>query len=377
MNNFFIGTTKRRKRSHSFGWDDTENGNLKISGNDNHFNYGPNGLELNGILRVSGNDNHVTGVNVRPRPDVFDKNKMDLDYIVKVSGNDNHVKDINVYACQPMLACYTILSVADNDNHVKNLHIFNIDASRLHNYVVQLSGNDNRITGLEVYIHDDGSGNGTHRRRSPIIEVCGNDNSIEGTIYYNSAFERADVKLKDLVSVRGCDNHTRGLSIVYTQDRYDLAEKIKPKVQDKRNFQTPSSNQCGSQYQSGAANYHFQLPAEHTRQATATSARNDQVAMATTSSRTGDASRNSSSSESAADSSQTEMEFNSQPSQGLVRELEILKTQRLCKVCFSQNAGVTFAPCGHLASCVDCCSKVDRCPVCLSIIDNIVKTFIP
>ncbi|XP_055898810.1 uncharacterized protein LOC106061051 isoform X2 [Biomphalaria glabrata] len=346
MNNFFIGTTKRRKRSHSFGWDDTENGNLKISGNDNHFNYGPNGLELNGILRVSGNDNHVTGVNVRPRPDVFDKNKMDLDYIVKVSGNDNHVKDINVYACQ-------------------------------HNYVVQLSGNDNRITGLEVYIHDDGSGNGTHRRRSPIIEVCGNDNSIEGTIYYNSAFERADVKLKDLVSVRGCDNHTRGLSIVYTQDRYDLAEKIKPKVQDKRNFQTPSSNQCGSQYQSGAANYHFQLPAEHTRQATATSARNDQVAMATTSSRTGDASRNSSSSESAADSSQTEMEFNSQPSQGLVRELEILKTQRLCKVCFSQNAGVTFAPCGHLASCVDCCSKVDRCPVCLSIIDNIVKTFIP
>ncbi|KAK0053751.1 baculoviral IAP repeat-containing protein 2 [Biomphalaria pfeifferi] len=60
----------------------------------------------------------------------------------------------------------------------------------------------------------------------------------------------------------------------------------------------------------------------------------------------------------------------------LEQELEMLKAQRLCKVCMATEACITFVPCGHLAACWDCCFSVGRCPTCLSCIDNIVRTYI-
>uniref|UniRef100_A0A2C9K0I7 RING-type domain-containing protein n=1 Tax=Biomphalaria glabrata TaxID=6526 RepID=A0A2C9K0I7_BIOGL len=209
------------------------------------------------------------------------------------------------------------------------------------------------------------------------------------------------------------------------------AKNVKENVRNVRNPQPTSSNPCGAPCQNNEASFQVQLSAEHehnfianttqtqgvqaqtqgvqaktrdgqttqtqgvqaktqgvqakTRDGQTTQTQGVQaktrdgqvdISRATLSSQTDNASSGHLY-EGPGKTSQTEPELNSQPAQGLVRELEILKTQRLCKVCFSQNAGVTFAPCGHLASCVDCCSTVDRCPVCLSSIDGIVKTFFP
>lgn len=37
---------------------------------------------------------------------------------------------------------------------------------------------------------------------------------------------------------------------------------------------------------------------------------------------------------------------------------------RACKICFTEEIGVVFLPCGHLVSCVSCASSLTTCAVC-------------
>ena len=55
-------------------------------------------------------------------------------------------------------------------------------------------------------------------------------------------------------------------------------------------------------------------------------------------------------------------------------ENEKLKEDRICKICWSNQAGVAFLPCGHI-SCVNCSPKLKDCPFCRQIIKGKIKIF--
>merc|ERR1712242_643286 len=56
-------------------------------------------------------------------------------------------------------------------------------------------------------------------------------------------------------------------------------------------------------------------------------------------------------------------------------ELQQLKGQRLCKVCFVEERNVAFLPCGHLICCVNCVPSLKDCPYCRQPITGTLKTF--
>ena len=41
-----------------------------------------------------------------------------------------------------------------------------------------------------------------------------------------------------------------------------------------------------------------------------------------------------------------------------------------CIICMDTEKQIVFDPCGHLYSCVNCSSKVSKCPICRSVIVN-------
>lgn len=51
-------------------------------------------------------------------------------------------------------------------------------------------------------------------------------------------------------------------------------------------------------------------------------------------------------------------------------ELESLKQQHACKVCFDREAVVAFAPCKHLVCCTTCSKRLVTCPVCRRVIER-------
>ena len=50
-------------------------------------------------------------------------------------------------------------------------------------------------------------------------------------------------------------------------------------------------------------------------------------------------------------------------------------SEKLCKVCFDQDIGVVFEPCGHLASCGGCAALLRECPICRAVIIRTFKTY--
>ena len=52
-----------------------------------------------------------------------------------------------------------------------------------------------------------------------------------------------------------------------------------------------------------------------------------------------------------------------------------MKEDRICKICWSNQVGVVFLPCGHLISCVNCSPKLKDCPFCRQFIKGKIKTF--
>lgn len=41
-----------------------------------------------------------------------------------------------------------------------------------------------------------------------------------------------------------------------------------------------------------------------------------------------------------------------------------------CVICMDQKPNMTFIPCGHVATCESCSSKVQECPICRQAIVN-------
>ncbi|ELP87739.1 inhibitor of apoptosis 1, diap1, putative [Entamoeba invadens IP1] len=48
---------------------------------------------------------------------------------------------------------------------------------------------------------------------------------------------------------------------------------------------------------------------------------------------------------------------------------------KVCRICLENQKNTVFIPCGHICSCSECASKLDKCPICRAPITSIVKTF--
>ncbi|KAK3583473.1 hypothetical protein CHS0354_025604 [Potamilus streckersoni] len=53
-----------------------------------------------------------------------------------------------------------------------------------------------------------------------------------------------------------------------------------------------------------------------------------------------------------------------------LRELQELRDDALCKICFSDSKSVCFMPCKHIATCAKCSISLQECPVCRAIIEK-------
>lgn len=49
---------------------------------------------------------------------------------------------------------------------------------------------------------------------------------------------------------------------------------------------------------------------------------------------------------------------------------------RLCKICYLNEMGVVFLPCGHVVACVECASKVANCVVCKQRLQATMRLFL-
>jgi hypothetical protein len=48
---------------------------------------------------------------------------------------------------------------------------------------------------------------------------------------------------------------------------------------------------------------------------------------------------------------------------------------QLCKVCFEAQINTVLLRCGHMAVCKGCTKGLDKCPICRSIIDEVIQTY--
>lgn len=39
-------------------------------------------------------------------------------------------------------------------------------------------------------------------------------------------------------------------------------------------------------------------------------------------------------------------------------------SNKICVICFENNYNTVFTPCGHVASCFECATKLHKCPIC-------------
>ncbi|XP_055895900.1 uncharacterized protein LOC106061930 isoform X2 [Biomphalaria glabrata] len=333
---------------------------------------------FDGDLHVKGNGNQLNGFILNTERDANGKTYMWHTGLVKVEGHNYHISGMR-----------------------KNNSGFGLLNTTyfIHHGVIKVLGNGNEIDRLFLEAREDAGA-----LHNVGIQILGNGNVVRDPAFHDNRKTNATttIEVSDIIQITGMGNISCGLYTYVDPNSLPTAKTVKVNVRNIRNPQPTSSNPCGAPCQNNEGPYQVQLSAEHehnfigqktqtqgvqakTRDGQTTQTQGVQaktrdgqvgISRATLSSQTDNASSGHLY-EGPGKTSQTETELNSQPAQELVRELEILKTQRLCKVCFSQNAGVTFAPCGHLASCVDCFSTVDRCPVCLSSIDGIVKTFFP
>ena len=59
------------------------------------------------------------------------------------------------------------------------------------------------------------------------------------------------------------------------------------------------------------------------------------------------------------------------------KELEVVKSEKLCKVCFSNEVNVISFPCKHVILCEVCSEKIlDKCPSCKTKINKYFKVFL-
>lgn len=49
---------------------------------------------------------------------------------------------------------------------------------------------------------------------------------------------------------------------------------------------------------------------------------------------------------------------------------------RICKICYSEELGVVFIPCGHMVACVKCAPGMTVCAVCRKPVTMNVRAFL-
>ena len=76
------------------------------------------------------------------------------------------------------------------------------------------------------------------------------------------------------------------------------------------------------------------------------------------------------------DNQDEEQESIEEPTSSGQTELKQLVESRKCKVCHKEDACMIFVPCGHLACCVECGNKVNRCPSCRSFIKERIRSYL-
>ena len=60
----------------------------------------------------------------------------------------------------------------------------------------------------------------------------------------------------------------------------------------------------------------------------------------------------------------------------VLKENNILKDEKLCKICMTKKMDVVIIPCGHFVSCSECITSLENCPFCRSSVKAVVKTFL-
>ena len=56
-------------------------------------------------------------------------------------------------------------------------------------------------------------------------------------------------------------------------------------------------------------------------------------------------------------------------------EVRQMQEAKICKICRSRDIAVVFLPCGHLASCLECSSTTNRCPICKTMPSDKVRVY--
>ena len=58
-----------------------------------------------------------------------------------------------------------------------------------------------------------------------------------------------------------------------------------------------------------------------------------------------------------------------------IEDVENVKEEDLCKLCFDRRIDTVMIPCGHMVVCRHCGKKVKDCPICRKPFDGIIRTF--
>lgn len=56
-------------------------------------------------------------------------------------------------------------------------------------------------------------------------------------------------------------------------------------------------------------------------------------------------------------------------------EKKSIDDARLCKICYNEELGVVFVPCGHIVTCVKCAPGMTNCAVCRKKVELTVRAF--
>jgi hypothetical protein len=51
------------------------------------------------------------------------------------------------------------------------------------------------------------------------------------------------------------------------------------------------------------------------------------------------------------------------------------ETERMCRICWEENAEAAFYDCGHVVACINCARRVESCPVCRKRVLSAIKLF--
>lgn len=57
-------------------------------------------------------------------------------------------------------------------------------------------------------------------------------------------------------------------------------------------------------------------------------------------------------------------------------DAKLINDQRACKICYSEEVGVVFLPCGHLVACVNCAPSLKTCAVCRKPFSATVRAYL-